>query len=87
MAICPKCGTALATADPQNRQEEQTYGLADVEPLAQAAKVSAIPDIQKEPDGIKFVCSICDETYQVSRDLAGQTIRCRNCGELDRVLE
>jgi hypothetical protein len=79
----------------EEAQEEQTYRFADAEP---PAPVRSAPNTRKEkapstrkkeekeePEGIKFVCSFCDETYQVSEELAGKAIRCRNCGELDRV--
>jgi hypothetical protein len=82
--LCPKCGTAPATQQ-QDQPEEEAYRLADAEPPARPAKASKTPKVSKEPEGIKFVCAFCDETYQVSKDLAGKVIRCRNCGELDRV--
>jgi len=34
---------------------------------------------------IEFVCPFCNETYQVSVDLAGKKINCRNCREPCRV--
>ncbi len=34
---------------------------------------------------IPFVCPFCGETYQVSEDLAGKKITCRNCREPCRV--
>ena len=40
-----------------------------------------------EPQGpeISFVCPFCNEAYQVSEDLAGKKINCRNCREPCRV--
>jgi hypothetical protein len=40
-----------------------------------------------EPDGpeIPFVCPFCNEEYQVSKELAGKKINCRNCREPCRV--
>jgi hypothetical protein len=34
---------------------------------------------------IPFVCPFCNETYQVSEELAGKKINCRNCREACRV--
>lgn len=34
---------------------------------------------------ILFVCPFCEDTYQVSADLAGKTIKCRTCHEFCRV--
>jgi hypothetical protein len=43
--------------------------------------------VQAAPQGpeIPFVCPFCDETYQVSAELAGKKITCRNCREPCRV--
>lgn len=40
-----------------------------------------------EPHGpeIAFVCPFCNEAYPVSEELAGKTMRCRNCRESSRV--
>ena len=43
--------------------------------------------VRAEPEGpeIAYVCPFCGETYQVSKELAGRTITCRNCREHGRV--
>jgi hypothetical protein len=43
--------------------------------------------VRAEPQGpeIPFVCPFCNEAYQVSEDLAGKVINCRNCREPSRV--
>jgi hypothetical protein len=40
-----------------------------------------------EPQGpeMAFVCPFCQEAYQVSEELAGKKINCRNCREPCRV--
>jgi DNA-directed RNA polymerase subunit RPC12/RpoP len=35
---------------------------------------------------MKFACSVCHTDYDVHESLVDKTIRCRNCGELNRVL-
>jgi DNA-directed RNA polymerase subunit RPC12/RpoP len=88
---CPQCGTALTSDEAQDESTGGGYGLADEPAPAQAEparkKKKAKPAaVEKDSDEIDFVCSICDETYRVSKDLIGKAIRCRNCGELDRVV-
>jgi hypothetical protein len=34
---------------------------------------------------IAFVCPFCQEAYSVSEELAGKTIKCRNCRAASRV--
>jgi hypothetical protein len=48
-----------------------------------AAPAQAEEVIQEAPDGpeIPFACPFCGEAYQVSEDLAGKKITCRNCRE------
>ena len=43
--------------------------------------------VRAEPEGpeIAYVCPFCGEAYQVSKELAGKTITCRNCREPGRV--
>ena len=43
--------------------------------------------VRAEPEGpeIAYICPFCGETYQVSKELAGKTITCRNCREPGRV--
>jgi hypothetical protein len=43
--------------------------------------------VRADPEGpeIAYVCPFCGEAYQVSRELAGKTITCRNCREPGRV--
>ena len=52
-----------------------------------AAKAEEEEVIRAEPQGpeIPFVCPFCNESYQVSEQLAGKKINCRNCREPCRV--
>ena len=52
-----------------------------------SAKPEDAEVVRAEPQGpeIAFVCPFCNEAYQVSADLAGQAVKCRNCHEPCRV--
>jgi hypothetical protein len=43
--------------------------------------------VRAKPQGpeVVFVCPFCNATYQVSEDLAGKAMKCRNCRELSKV--
>src|SRR5947207_14334138 len=51
-------------------------------PAAGAEEVA--PAVPQGPE-IAFVCPFCNEAYQVSEQLAGKKINCRNCREPCRV--
>src|SRR5271169_4924830 len=51
-------------------------------PAAGAEEV--VPAAPQGPE-ILFVCPFCNEAYQVSAELAGKKINCRNCREPCRV--
>jgi len=55
--------------------------------LFQAPAAKEEPAAPAQPQGpeIAFVCPFCNEEYQVSEDLAGKKITCRNCREPSRV--
>lgn len=68
--------------DDENREREAAKALFSAQPKPEDAEI-----VRADPAGpeIVFVCPFCDDSYQVSSDLAGKTIKCRNCHELCRV--
>jgi hypothetical protein len=55
--------------------------------LFSAPAAPEVPAAPAQPVGseIAFVCPFCGEAYQVSEELAGKKITCRNCREPVRV--
>jgi DNA-directed RNA polymerase subunit RPC12/RpoP len=77
---CPRCLTHVV---PLTSEKMENYA-AKVLFAAPAAKEEVIKPEAEGPE-VPFVCPFCGEAYQVSEDLAGKTITCRNCREPSRV--
>jgi hypothetical protein len=73
---CPKCQCLLV---PLTADKMENYA-AKVLFAAQARSEEVIKEETSGPE-IPFACPFCGEAYQVSEDLAGKKITCRNCRE------
>jgi hypothetical protein len=77
---CPKCQCLLV---PLTADKMENYA-AKVLFAAQARSEEVIREEAPGPE-IPFACPFCGEAYQVSEDLAGKKITCRNCREACKV--
>jgi uncharacterized paraquat-inducible protein A len=79
---CPRCHMRLV---PLTQDKMENFAAK----VLFATQVKKEEVIQPEPEGpeIPFVCPFCGEAYQVSEDLAGKKITCRNCREPCKVDE
>jgi hypothetical protein len=73
---CPKCQRLLVPLTP-DKMESYAAKVLFAAP-ARGEEVAAEPPVGPE---IPFSCPFCGEAYQVSEDLAGKKITCRNCRE------
>jgi hypothetical protein len=55
-------------------------------PVPEPAATAAVPVADtSSPEGIVFTCPSCGACFEVAADLAGKSIRCRECNEWARV--
>ncbi len=74
---CPKCQCVLVPLT-EDKMESFAAKVLFATPAAGGEEV-----VQEGASGpeILFACPFCGEAYQVSEDLAGKKITCRNCRE------
>jgi hypothetical protein len=84
---CSRCGQIITVNDgerivcPYCQEREAARALF----AAPTRATEALPAEVDDRPQIEFVCPFCDESYPVSRELAGKKINCRNCYEPCRV--
>jgi hypothetical protein len=71
---CPQCQALLVPLTPEKMENYAAKVLF----AAQARAEEIIQPTAAGPE-IPFACPFCGEIYQVSEDLAGKKITCRNC--------
>jgi hypothetical protein len=78
---CPKCRRLLVPLTPEKMENYAAKVLFAAQADPRQARGEEI--IREEAAGpeIPFACPFCGEAYQVSEDLAGKKITCRNCRE------
>lgn len=72
---CPYCGWVAHRPTPKGLEDEAAMIMLSASTKAEEEIVSASPDGPEVP----FECPFCGETYQVSDELVGKDINCRNC--------
>lgn len=77
---CPQCRTLLVPLTPDKLENYAAKVLF----AAPAATEEVIREEATGPE-IGFVCPFCMEAYEVSADLAGKQIICRNCRQPSKV--
>jgi hypothetical protein len=83
--LCPSCHKALVPLTPDKMESYAAKVLFSAP--AQRAPAPTQEVVREEATGpeIPFACPLCGETYQVSEELVGKRITCRNCRELCKV--
>jgi hypothetical protein len=81
---CPQCRTVLVPLT-QDKMESFAAKVLFSTPVRREETAEAV--IESAPSGpeISFTCPFCSESYQVSKELEGKKIACRNCHEPSRV--
>ena len=83
---CPRCKKLLIplTHDKMENFAARVLFAAPSQKAEPAEEIIPAPGVGPE---ITFTCPFCNESYQVSQDLAGKKISCRNCREPCKVDE
>jgi hypothetical protein len=79
---CPQCRMRLVPLTPDKMENFAAKVLF----ASQGQKEEVIRPEAEGPE-VPFICPFCGEAYQVSEDLAGKKITCRNCREPCKVDE
>ena len=74
---CPKCQCLLV---PLTAEKMESFAAKVLFSTPAAGAEEVVQEEVKGPE-ILFACPFCGEAYQVSEDLAGKKITCRNCRE------
>jgi len=85
--LCPKCQRLLVPLTPDKMESYAAKVLFAAPGLAARAEDRDVVEQQEPPTGaeVPFTCPSCGAAYQVSEELAGKKINCRNCQEPCRV--
>jgi len=77
---CPKCQKVLVPLTQEKMENFAAKVLFAAQGQPKEETIEAIPAEVVGPE-VLFVCPFCHEEYNVSADLAGKKITCRNCRE------
>jgi hypothetical protein len=86
--VCPSCGHKTNVPDSFAGKKVKCVKCSALAPVPEPApgpEAPAAPAAEPAPADVPFTCPSCGAHFEVSADLAGKTIRCRECEEWERV--
>jgi hypothetical protein len=85
--VCPSCSHKMKVPESFAGKKVKCLQCTAVAlvPVPEPAPAGAAATEPAPPANIAFTCPSCGSTFDVAADLAGKTIRCRECEEWERV--